>query len=107
MPGEYFTFTLDFPAAPEVEQVYIQVACYSAVRTVLLKQYSGGAFFAQRDSSAPAAIQRFTGKGRFPSEAELFSHDVDPYGKWTWRVEVAGRRSGADWVRSFDVPGRS
>lgn len=105
-PGEYFTFALDLPASPAVENVYVQVVCYSAVRTVLWKQFSSGAFFAHRDDTAPEGIQRLVAKGRFPSEADLWSNDVDPYTRWIWRVEVSGRRNGAEWTHSFDVPGR-
>ncbi len=104
--GEYFTIVLDFPASPKVEHAHVRVACYSAVRTVLWKQWSGGAFFAQRDDSAPADMQRLVFKGRFPSEAELWSSDVDPYAQWIWRIEASAQRGGAEWTRSFDVADR-
>lgn len=105
-PGEHFTFTFDLPAAPAVEHAYVQVVCYSSLRTMLWRQHASGAFFGQRDTAAPAGVQRLVFKGRFPSEAELWSNDVDPYATWIWRIEASARRAGSEWTHSFDVPGR-
>ena len=105
-PGEFFTITVDYPARPVVDHAYLRVVCYSTLRTVLWKRYSGGAFFAQRDDSAPPGVQRLLFKGRFPSEAELWSNDVNPYATWIWRIEASSLAGGIERNHSFEVLGR-